>query len=306
MNRKRVIEVALIGDGQLARGVAAALAARTDISLVGPTARAEQASALRSGAQIVVIATTSRLADVLPAIESAVASGSNVIVSAEEAAFPWAVDTAAATRVHQAALEHGVTVVGCGLNPGFVFDALVVTLLGVHGPARRIEVSRTVDLSGFGPAVAARLGLGVDPLTFNRGLASGEILGHAGFAQSMNIVARASGVVLDRVETSIAPIVEGNLTVGVRQDDIGVLAGQHWYRAQFIGHVSPRNAGLLPCDRVAFDPGTPAELVATIKPGIRSQAGSQTIIANSINRVLAAPPGWLTVADLPPAHSVVP
>ncbi len=301
-----MIQVALIGDGQLASGVAVVLARRTDVTLIGPTTREQQDQALRSGANIVVIATTTRLVDVLPAIEIAVASGSNVIVSAEEAAFPWAVNAAAAERVHRAALRQNVTVVGAGLNPGFVFDALVVTLLGVHGYARRVEVSRTVDLSGFGPAVAARLGLGVDPATFERGLTSGDILGHAGFAQSMNIVARSCGVVLERVETSIAPIVEGGVTVGVRQDDVGVVAGEPWYRAQFIGHIAPQDAGLTPCDSITLDAGTAGELVATINPGIQSQAGSQAIIANSIDRVIAAPPGWLTVADLPPARPAVP
>ena len=304
-NGSSVIQVALIGDGQLARGVAAALTGRADIALTGPSTRADQALLLRSGADVVVIATTTRLIDVLPAIEIAVSAGSNVIVSAEEAAYPWAVDYAAADRVHNSALAQGVSVLGCGLNPGFVFDALVVTFLGVHGPARRIEVTRTVDLSGFGPTVALRLGLGVDPLTFESRVVSGEILGHAGFAQSMNIVARATGVSLERIETSIAPIVDNNLTVGIRQDDVGVVGGAPWYRAQFIGHTAPLSAGLVTRDSIALDPGTPGELLTVIEPGIRSQAGSQAIIANSIDRVVAAPPGWLTVADLPPARPFV-
>lgn len=300
-----MIQVALIGDGQLARGVAAELARRSDLTVIGPTPRDGHAMVLRGGAEVVVIATTTLLRDVLGPIETAIAAGSNVIVSAEEAAYPWAVDAAAADRIHLAAIERGVTVVGCGLNPGFVFDAQVLTLLGAHGPARRIEVSRVVDLSGFGPVVAARLGLSVSAAQFERGLRSGAILGHAGFTQSISLVAHALGVPIDRFERAIEPIMTDDRSVGVSQTDVAVVAGEAWFEATFTGHVSPGRAGLVCRDRIVLDPGTDEALSCLIEPGIRSQAGSRHLIANSIDRVRAAPAGWLTVADLPPARPVV-
>lgn len=300
-----MIQVALIGDGQLARGVASLLARRSDVVVIGPTSRDEHALILRSGADVVVIATTTRVADVLGSIETAVAAGSNVIVSAEESAYPWAVDAAAADRVHSAAVERGVSVVGCGLNPGFVFDAQVLTLLGVHGPAQRIEVSRTVDLSGFGPVVAARLGLGVSAAEFAGGIASGAILGHAGFTQSISIVAHALGTVVERFERSIDPILTDGVTVGVTQTDVAIVNGTPWFVAEFTGHVDPEGAGLQCRDQIVLDPASDQALSCVIDPGIRSQSGSQHLIANSIDRVREARAGWLTVADLPPARPVV-
>jgi len=38
-----------------------------------------------------------------------------------------------------------------------------------------------------------------------------------------------------------------------------------------------------------------------IEPGLNPQSGASAMIANSLRRVAAAPPGWLTVGDLPPA-----
>jgi 4-hydroxy-tetrahydrodipicolinate reductase len=300
-----VIQVALIGDGQLARGVASALARRRDLSVIGPTPRESHPMVLRSGADVVVIATTTLLHDVIGSIETAVAAGSNVIVSAEEAAYPWAVDAAGADRVHLAAIERDVTVLGCGLNPGFVFDAQVLTLLGAHGPARRIEVSRVVDLSGFGPVVAARLGLGVSAAQFEQGVHSGAILGHAGFTQSIALVAHALGMPIDRFERSIEPIMTEGVSAGVSQTDVAIVAGEAWFEARFVGHRSPATAGLVCRDEILLDPATDDALRCLIEPGIRSQAGSQHLIANSIDRVLSAPAGWLTVADLPPARPVV-
>src|SRR5688572_2702803 len=103
-----MIEVALYGDGRLARGVAERLRTDPDVTVLGPAAR--DAELLRAGADVVLIATTTLLADVAEAIRSAVRAGSNVLVSAEEAAYPWAVDRDLADEVDALAREAGVTV----------------------------------------------------------------------------------------------------------------------------------------------------------------------------------------------------
>lgn len=297
------MDVAIVGTGQLARGVAAILSRRADVHLIGPSDRSQQSVALSSGADVVIIATTTRLADVAPAIESAILAGSNVIVSAEESAFPWAVDSAAGDRLNALALSHDVTVLGSGLNPGFVFDALVLTLTGVCASVDSISATRTVGLGAFGHVVQARLGLGVDKAAFTAGVASGEILGHAGFPQSMSIVASKLGLTLDTIGTLIEPIMEHGQSVGVRQVYTGVVDGAEWYRATFLGHIDPQSAGLRVRDEIEILGSAPVNCV--IDPGIGSQSGSQAIIANSVNRVIAARAGWLTVADLPPAHPLM-
>ena len=296
-----MIEVAVIGDGQLARGVAAQLLGRADIRVEGPTPRTRIPAAISAGTQIIIIATTTRLVDVVDHIEAAVGAGSNVIVSAEESAYPWAVDPAAADRLDALAHERGVTILGCGLNPGFVFDALVLTLLGTGPLPSAISVERTVDLSGFGPAVQARLGLGVSSTEFAMGIESDRILGHAGFPQSMSIVADALGVIIDSISTRIEPTLENARTVGFVQEYVAVVAGQQWFRARFIGHISPTEAGLTVRDSIEITSRGTA-LTCTIDPGFASQSGSQSLIANSIDRVVTARPGWLTVAELEPAH----
>lgn len=298
-------QVAIVGDGQLARGVAHALASRPDLTVLPPAPRALQDAALRSGADVVVIATTTRLADVTDAIRTAVEHGSNVLVSAEESSFPWVVDANTARDLDALARGASVSILGCGLNPGFVFDALVLTLLGTVTVARRIEVTRTVDLSGFGEVVAARLGLGVTAREFDERVATGEILGHAGFSQSISLVADRQGISLERIDTTLRPIMGGDTSVGVDQEYVGIVDGEPWFRATFIGHVAPAAAGLDPQDHIVID-SISGTLSCVLDPGIGSQSGSQAIIANSVDRIIAARPGWITVADLPPAYPVTP
>jgi 4-hydroxy-tetrahydrodipicolinate reductase len=304
------VRVALYGAGQLAAN-AAAILARQGHEVLGPHGRDGRDAALRSGAEVVVVATTSFLAEVAPDIRLAVESGSNVIVSAEEAAFPWAVDAALADELDALARERGVTILGGGINPGFAFDALVITAAGPSAHVSSIKVQRIVDLSGFGTTVLRRIGVGHTPEEFAEGTRSGAITGHIGFPQSMRVVASALGVELDRVEREISPLyadgeqrsrhvtVPAGSTAGFEQRYLGIAGGELWFEALFTGHLDPASLGSPPRDEIWIEGEPP--LHYEVVPGFNAQSGSSALVANSVRRVAAARPGWITVADLPPA-----
>jgi 2,4-diaminopentanoate dehydrogenase len=308
------LKIAIYGAGQLGSNVARILTQRPDLVVQGPGGRDERDAILGSGADVVVIATTSFLRDVAPDIRLAVESGSNVIVSAEEAAFPWANDQELADELDTLARRHGVTVLGGGLNPGFAFDALVLTALGPSERVSAIRVERIVDLSGFGETVLRRIGVGFDQAAFAAGTAAGSITGHIGFPQSMRVVAGALGVTIDRIDRTISPIfaeqehrakhvvVRQGVTAGFEQRYTAVVAGSSWFEAFFIGHVDPVAIGKPPRDEIWIQGSPPLHYV--VSPGFNAQSGSSGLIANSVRRVADAAPGWLTVGDLPPALPV--
>lgn len=307
----KALRVSFYGAGQVAGNAASILRSRIGYEVVGPYGREARDAALRGGADLVVIATTSFLRDVADDVEAAVGAGSNVITTAEEAAYPWANDSAIAERLDAAARAAGVTVLGTGLNPGFAFDALVLTVCGVCPEVRALRVERMVDLGGFGAAVLRRIGVGYTPEEFAEGTRAGSITGHIGFPQSMQVVAGALGVAIDRIDREIEPIftdvplqasslaVEPGQTAGFRQRYAAVVGGSVWFEALFTGHVDPAAAGLEPRDEIAVDATPPVHVVTA--PGMNPQSGSAAIVANSVRRVVAAAPGWTTVADLPPA-----
>jgi hypothetical protein len=303
------VRVAIYGAGQAGSAVAALLREREGfLEVLGPFGRAERERALKSGADVVVIATTSFLGEIAADVRAAVDAGSNVLTTAEEAAYPWATSPAIADEIDARARERGVTVLGAGLNPGLAFDALVLTIVGASAVVAPLRVERVVDLSGFGPAVLRRIGVGHSPAAFAVGVASGEITGHIGFPQSMRLVAARLGMEVERIDREIAPIVAdrehtavhvtvaAGETAGFEQRYVAIAAGEPWFTALFTGHVDssrPTRDAI----HVACDP--PIDLV--ISPGLNAQRGSAAVLANSVRRVADAPPGWLTVADLPPA-----
>ena len=306
------LRVSLYGDGQVNRHVGAVLGRRSGYDVLGPYGRRDRDRALRSGADVVVIATTSFLTEIAGDLRAAISSGSNVITTAEEAAFPSAVEPKFARELDELARGHGVTGIGCGLNPGLAFDALVLTVAGAAWDVERIRVQRSVDLSRFSSTILRRLGVGYDAAEFAAGVQAGTIHGHIGFPQSMRIVAGAVGVELERIDRQIEPIyaqrahttagmsIPRGATAGFRQRYTGIVGDRGWYEAVFTGHVDPVANGTPPRDEIDVLGATPLHLI--IEPGFDPQTGSSAMIANSIRRVMAARPGWLTVAELPPAH----
>src|SRR5262249_19439350 len=151
-------------------GVAEILAARSDYEVRGPYGRGDRERALCSGADIVVVATTSFLADIAPDLAAAIGAGSNVITTAEEAALPGAVAPSVAAELDRLARARGVSGLGCGINPGLAFDSLVLTAMGVAWDVTSIRVERSVDLSRFSATILRRLGIGYDPDEFATGV----------------------------------------------------------------------------------------------------------------------------------------
>jgi len=306
--------IAIYGAGLLGTNVAKLLSVRPSLSVYGPYGRTEREKALRSGADVVIIATTTRLRDVADDVREAINSGSNVLISAEEAAFPFIVDDSIARSLDSLARQKGVSVAGTGVNPGLIFDALVLTILGSSPRGCRVHVRRVVDISGFGETVLRRIGVGKSESDFALAVESEEILGHAGFPQSIHVVANALGLKVERIEKILLPVLAtqdielpGKLTIksgesaGVSQTYTGIVDGKPWFIAHFFGHVA--------LNMIKKDSGDDIDLMLNqkpiqsikLRPGIGAQVGSQNMVANSINRIISARPGWVTVAEMSPA-----
>lgn len=307
--------VSIYGAGQLGSSVAALLRANPIYDVRGPYGRTQRAEALGAGADLVIIATTTRLRDVAADVETAVSAGSNVLVSAEESAFPFMVDADLANRLDALARERRVSIAGAGVNPGLMFDSLVLTMLGAAPQGCTIHVRRTVDISKFGSTVLRRIGVGATATDFADAVERGDILGHAGFPQSMAIVADAIGVEIQRIDKTLRPVistaaidipgrfrVEPGESAGVDQTYTAMVAGKPWFVAHFFGHVDLPSLKRDASDDIDLTHKRRPFQSIKLRPGVGAQVGSSNMVANSVERVLAAPPGWVTVAEMQPAY----
>ncbi|MDO8987654.1 MAG: Gfo/Idh/MocA family oxidoreductase, partial [Coriobacteriia bacterium] len=225
-----MIKVAVWGTGMMGQGLLGYILDRPDqLELVGaididPSKQGvtvgellarECAVAITSDSEVVLskkpdvvcVLTASNLYEISGPVEASVRAGANVVGIAETLAYPWASDPAWADRFDALAKEHGVSILGTGINPGFVLDALPIALSSACLRVDRIEASRINDLSPFGPTVMASQGVGTTVAQFEAGVADGSIVGHIGFHESINLIAYAFGWKIDRIEETRAPII---------------------------------------------------------------------------------------------------
>jgi len=307
--------ISIYGNGQLGNATAELLRSVPDHKVHGPFGRDELAKAIDVSPDVVIIATTTKFRDVAADIRRVVESGSHVLVSSEECAFPWAVDSALANELDQLAILKKVSIAGCGVNPGLIFDSLVLTLLGAAPRGCTIAVRRTVNISGFGSTVLRRIGIGKTPQAFHDAVLREEILGHAGFPQSMEVVASAMGLKIEKIDKELLPIITekeidlpGRFVVakgesaGVNQTYTAFVDGKSWFTSHFYGHVDLPGINKSAMDEIELSLDGKVFQTTQLKPGIGSQVGSQHMVANSIVRILNARDGWVTTAELQPAY----
>ena len=258
---------------------------------------------------LVVLATTSWLMEQMPDLRKVLTSGINCISIAEEMADPEAQSPELAKELDELAKKHGVSLLGTGVNPGFVLDALVVMLTGGNHSVERIEASRVNDLSPYGPTVMKSQGVGTTPEAFRAGVADGSIVGHVGFPESIHMISEALGLGVDRIEQSREPIiskvrretphvvVEPGMVAGCSHIGIGYHGDKEVIKLVHPQQIHPQMENQETGDYINIY-GKP-EIHMAIKPEIAGGKATMGVAVNMIPHVVAATPGLKRMIDLP-------
>jgi len=258
---------------------------------------------------VVCINTQSNLHEVEDQIVPSIRAGANVLCIAETLAYPWASDPERAGRFDALAREHGVSVLGTGINPGFILDALIVAWSSVCLRVDRIEAQRINDLSPFGPTVMASQGVGTTVEQFDAGVADGTIVGHIGFPESIHLIAKALGWTIDEIAETREPIVTevrretphvkvapGDVA-GCRHIGRGYAGGELKIELVHPQQIHPHLGGVDTGDYIRVY-GDPEVHMANV-PEIPGGKGTYASTGNYIPLIVDAPAGMLTVVDLP-------
>jgi 4-hydroxy-tetrahydrodipicolinate reductase len=263
----------------------------------------------RAAVDVAMLATTSWVADQMDDLRRVLSAGINCVSIAEEMAHAEAQNPELARELDALARANGVSVLGTGVNPGFVLDSLVIMLTGGCHVVQRIEASRVNDLSAYGPTVMATQGVGTTPEEFRAGLADGSIVGHVGFPESIHMISEAIGLGVDRLEETREPIIsrvrretphvtiEPGKVAGCAHTGIGYRGETEVVRLLHPQQVHPHLEGQDTGDYIHVH-GVP-EVHVEIKPEIAGGQSTIAIAVNMIPHVVAASPGLKRMIDLP-------
>lgn len=238
--------------------------------------------------------------------------GINVVSTCEELGFPYATEEGAdyASKLNEIAKENGATLLGTGINPGFLMDTLPTFLTTVCEEVEDIYVTRQMDAATRRIPFQEKIGAGMTVEEFKEAIEEHEITGHVGLEQSIQMVADALGWELDEIKVDpVEPVV---LDHDVSSDAISVPKGNNAGSMQKAYGVKDGD-NLITLDFKAYI-GAPEEFDSVeitgvppvnqkISPCVHGDHGTIAVTTNMIPHVINSEPGLKTMVDLPVPHA---
>jgi len=272
---------------------------------VGITISDDAAEVLaRAKPDVVLHTTVSSLEKAQPQISQIVSAGINVVSTCEELAYPWREQPEIARAIDELAKKVGVTVLATGVNPGFVMDTWPLNLTAVCKEVKKVRVARVQDATSRRAPFQMKIGAGLTVEEFQQKVRQGS-LRHVGLSESIGMIAAGLGWELDGIKETLEPIIakkeaksqfvtiRPGQAAGVRQIGIGLKKGKEVIRLEFEASVGSRES----YDAV-YITGTP-DLEMVVKGGFHGDIATAGIVVNAVRRALEAPPGLLTMKDIP-------
>ena len=253
-------------------------------------------------AEVVCHSTGSRLREVEPQLRALLERGCHVVSTCEELSFP--IDKTIREELQQVARSHNVTLLGTGVNPGFVMDKLPLTITAVCQEVKSVEIIRIQNASTRREPLQRKVGAGMTIDEFRAAVDAGKIK-HMGLRESLMLVGNGLGAEFTDVsDEKIEPIVaDREITTQYLKVATGQVAGVH----QTISGKGKINVSLelrmyvgaeaVAADRVIVH-GVP-DIELEVKHGIHGDRATAAMVVNAIPRVVTARPGVLTMDDIP-------
>jgi hypothetical protein len=267
---------------------------------------------LKVKADIAVHATSSFFKNTYAQITSIVKHGVNVVSTCEELSYPYFTEPKLAMELDSLAKKHNVTVLGTGINPGFLMDTLVISLTAVCQKIERIRAVRVINAATRRLPFQKKIGAGLTVKEFKRRIENKQITGHVGLEQSLAMIADALAWELDEIIAgSVEPVVAkkpvhsaivkvgAGEVAGLKQRAKGILKNKEIIVLDFRAYIGAEQE----YDAVTIE-GVPS-IKQRIQPCVHGDIGTAAMVGNSIPKVINAPAGLLTMKDLPVPSATV-
>jgi hypothetical protein len=241
--------------------------------------------------EAVALTTTSRFDGIIADLELAIRRRVHVVSTCEEMAAP-ASDAQTFARLDDHARHADVTLLGTGVNPGFVMDRLPLQLAGACVSVSHVRVDRVVDAAKRRGPLRKKVGEGLSPEEFRAGVAK-KTLGHVGLRESALLIAQGLGWRIDGYVETIDPVVgDDGKCLGIRQRGTATVDGKPKIELALDMYVGAPN----PHDRVLLEADPPMDV--TIAGGTQGDRATVGTTVNALARMRSAPRGFVTVADV--------
>ncbi|MFX1328895.1 MAG: Gfo/Idh/MocA family oxidoreductase [Promethearchaeota archaeon] len=256
---------------------------------------------------VVFIATSSSLEEITPMIKKAILSGSNVISICEELIYPFHFYPKLSEELDALAKANNVSVIGTGINPGYLMDLLPIVITAPCQKVNSIKVTRIMNSAKRRESFQRKIGTGLSSQEFHQKISKKEITGHVGLKESIQIIVAALSFQYDDIIefppeeiiaekefiTSYGEKVSEGYVCGLKSKAIAKRMGEEVIVLDFIAFAGEHEE----YDSIEIE-GIP-NIHQKIIGGVHGDIGTAAIVANLIPKVISANSGLLTMKDIP-------
>jgi 4-hydroxy-tetrahydrodipicolinate reductase len=256
---------------------------------------------------LVFIATSSSLEKVFPIIKEALNYRCNILSICEELSYPYKNYPKISEELNKIAMNKGLTIIGTGINPGYLMDLLPIVLTAPCQELNSIKVTRMMNSAKRREPFQRKIGTGLKIEEFHEKINKKEITGHVGLIQSIQMIIAALGIKCDEIKefspkeiiadkefiTSYGEKVSKGSVCGLSSKAVARRNNQEIITLDFIAYAGQHEE----FDSVEID-GIPS-IFQKIIGGVHGDIGTAAMVANLIPKVISAKPGLLTMKDLP-------
>jgi len=239
--------------------------------------------------------------------EQIIESGTDVISICEELSYPFRYYPDLSKELDLLAKSKDVTIVGTGINPGYLMDLLPIIITAPCQEVKSIKVIRMMNSAKRRESFQRKIGTGLTSEEFHQKINNKEITGHVGLTQSIQMIVAALGFHYDEIiefpskeiiaekefTTSYGEIVQEGYVCGLQSKAIAKKGDREILVLDFLAFAG---------DHEEFDSieitGNPP-LHQKIIGGVHGDVGTAAMVANLIPIVVKAKAGLLTMKDLP-------
>ena len=257
----------------------------------------------RTGADVVLHTTSSYFDLFKDQILEILDAGLDIVSTAEELSFPWPAHAEEAAEIDARAKQAGKTVLGTGVNPGFIMDTLPLALTAICQRVDRIDVTRVINASTRRGPFQAKIGSGLTVAEFKAKMDTGR-MGHVGLPESVQMVFDTLGRELVRYESDVEPVVaDRRIKTGFFEVGPGQVRGLKQVARAYTSEGEFMTLTFLAALEAGEDGDTirisgKPDLEVTLR-GTNGDIATVAIAVNAVRRVKQAAPGLVTMRDLP-------
>ncbi|KKN18794.1 hypothetical protein LCGC14_0952180 [marine sediment metagenome] len=258
-------------------------------------------------ADVVIVATSSSLEKISPLIKQAIKSRSNVISICEELSYPFQYFPKLSEELDTLAKTNSVTIIGTGINPGYLMDLLPIVITAPCQAVESIKVKRMMNSAKRRVPFQLKIGTGLTPKEFHHKISQNEITGHVGLIQSIHMIVAALGIEYDEIvefppreittekdfTTSYGEKVPRGYVCGLQSKAIAKKDKKEVILLDFTAYAGEQEE----YDSIIIE-GIPS-LHQKIIGGVHGDVGTSAMVVNLIPHVINAKSGLLTMKDLP-------